>query len=154
MDEAALVHLAKGRRNADGEVQETSHLHRRAEVTAQQLPARIVEHQNGPSTIAHKLKRPHRPCAVQLMLEGVFVGKANDGSRSGLLRGWKHEQHGIRLAKCALTPPPAEGDATILGQDLEATDSIHAEPRRWPHSQIPSVEPAARSSLSSDVSIA
>jgi hypothetical protein len=82
------------------------------------------------------------------------VGKANDGSRSWLLRGWKHEQHGIRLAKCALTPPPAEGDATILGQDLEATDSIHAEPRRWPHSQIPSVEPAARSSLSSDVSIA
>ena len=119
VDEAVLVHLAKGRGNADGDAQETSHLHRRAEQPAEQLAAGILEHQNGLTAISHKFKRSHRPRAVQLILEGVFVGKAIEGGRCRLLRGWEHDQHAITPAFCAVTPPSAEGESTILRQDLE-----------------------------------
>ena len=109
VDEAALVHLAKGRRDADGDAQETSHLHRRAEEPAEQLAAGILEHQNGPTAISHKLERPHRPRAVQLILEGVFVGKAIEGGRSWLFRGREYDQYILAPTFCALTPPSAEG---------------------------------------------
>ena len=62
MDEAAPVHLADGRDDADGEAQETSHLHRRAEETAEQLAAgMILEHQNGLTPVSQKLQRPRGP---------------------------------------------------------------------------------------------
>jgi hypothetical protein len=56
MDEAVLVHLAKGRGNADDDAQETSHLHRRSEEPAEQLAAGILEQQNGLTAISRKLK--------------------------------------------------------------------------------------------------
>ena len=112
-----------------------SHLHRRAEEPAEQLAAGILEHQNGTAAISHKLERPHRPIGVQLILEGVFVGKAIEGGRCRLLRGWEHDQHTLAPAFCAVTPPSAEDESAILRQNFEATNSVHAEPRRWPHSR-------------------
>ena len=76
MDEPALVKLAHSRRNADGEAQEASHLHGRAEQPVERLAARILEHQHGPTGVAHELQRPHRPRRVELILEFVFVGEA------------------------------------------------------------------------------
>jgi hypothetical protein len=64
------------RRNGDGEAQEASHLHGRAVLPVEGLAARILEHQRGPTDVAHELQRPHRPCAVELVPQFVFVGEA------------------------------------------------------------------------------
>ena len=64
VDEAAPVDIAERRRHADGEAQEASHLHRRAENPVERLAAGVLEHQHGPAMVAHKLQRPHRPGAV------------------------------------------------------------------------------------------
>jgi hypothetical protein len=87
MDEAVLVHLAKGCGNADGDVQERSHPYRHADARAEQIAAKILEEQNGPAAISHKLDRPRSPGAVQLIFQGVFVGKAIESGRSWLFRG-------------------------------------------------------------------
>ena len=110
-------------------------LHRSAEEPAEQLAARILQHQNGLAAISHKLKRPHRPCAVQLILKGVFVGKAIEGGRCRLIRGWPYNQYVLTPIFCDITLPTAEDESTILRQDLKATHSVRAEPRRLPHSQ-------------------
>ena len=76
VDEAALVELAERRRDADGEAQEASHFHGRAEQPVERLAARILEHQHGPTAFAHELQRPHRPRPVELILQPVFVSEA------------------------------------------------------------------------------
>ena len=130
VDEAALVHLADSCGHADGEAQETPNLHRHAEEPAEQLAAGILEHQNGPTAVSQKLQRPHGPRAVKLILQGVFVGKAIEGGRRRLLRGWEHDQHAVAPTFRAVTPPSAEGESAILPQDLKAANSIGVEPRR------------------------
>ena len=50
--------------DTDGESQEASHLHRRTENPIERLAAGVLEHQHGPTMIAHELQRPHRPGAV------------------------------------------------------------------------------------------
>jgi hypothetical protein len=62
--------------------------------------------------------------------QGAFVGKAIENGRRRLLRGREHDQHAITQAFCAATRPSAEGESTILPQDLKATNSMGAEPRR------------------------
>ena len=76
VDEAALMELAQSRGNSDSQAQEASHLHGRAEQPVERLAARIIEHQHGPTGVAHELQRPHRPCAVELILQLVFVREA------------------------------------------------------------------------------
>ena len=76
VDEAALVELAQSRGDADGQAQEASYLHGRAEQPVERLAARILEHQHGPTGVAHELQRPHRPCPVELILQLVFVREA------------------------------------------------------------------------------
>jgi hypothetical protein len=125
------VHLSKGRRNAGGEAQEASHLHRSAEEPAEQLTAGILEHQNGPTAVS--LKRPHSPRAVQHTLERVFASRAIESGGCRLLRGWEYGQHAITL--CGVTPPSAEGEPTVLRQDVKATKSARAESRRQFHLQ-------------------
>src|SRR6266536_2810630 len=76
VDEAALVELAQSRGNADGQAQEASHIHGRAEQPVERLTARILEHEHGRTGVAHEVQRPHRPPPVQLILQFVFVDEA------------------------------------------------------------------------------
>ena len=76
VDEATLVRLAHRGDDADGEAQEASHLHGRAEQPLERLAARIFEHQHGPTAIARKLQRTHGPRTIQLILQSIFVGEA------------------------------------------------------------------------------
>ena len=69
------------------EAQEAPHLHRRAEQPVERLAARILEHQHGPTVFAHELQRPRRPCAVQLILQPIFVSEAIEDGRWRVLRG-------------------------------------------------------------------
>jgi hypothetical protein len=108
VDEAALVRVADSCGHADGEAQETLDIHRHAEEPAEQLAAGILEHQNGPAAIAHKLQRPHRPRAFQLILEGIFVGNAIESGWRGLFRGREYDQDILAAKSCALTPASAE----------------------------------------------
>ena len=110
-------------------------IHRRAEQSAEQLAAGILEHQNGPTAISHKLERPHRPRAVQLILEGVFVGKAIESGRCWLLRGGEHDQHVLAARLGALAPSSAEDESAILRQDLEVVIPISAKRSGRVHSQ-------------------
>lgn len=63
------------------------------------------------------------------------MGKAIEGGRCRLLRRREHDQHGNRPAFRAVTPPSAEGEPTVLRQDLKVTKSARAESRRQFHSQ-------------------
>jgi hypothetical protein len=68
VDEAALMEFAQSRGNTDGQPQEASHIHRRAQEPVKCLATRILEHQHGPSAIVRELQRLHRPRPVQLTL--------------------------------------------------------------------------------------
>jgi hypothetical protein len=67
--ETALMNLAQGCSDLDGEAQEASHLHRCADQPGERLAAQIFEHKNGPGAILHKLQRLRRPGAIQLVLQ-------------------------------------------------------------------------------------
>ena len=139
VDEPGLVDLAQGDRDADGEVQEASHLHRRAEQPLERLAALILQHQHGPAAVADELQRPRRPGSVQLVLQSIFVGQAIEGGRCRMLRGGQHGQHGVPAAIGIQAPPTAEDAVAVLPQDLEVVVSLCAEPRRCaqlPHSTI------------------
>ncbi len=127
--------LAKGRRDTNSDAQEPSHLHRSAKQPAKQLAAGILKHQNASPAISHKLKRPHRPCAVKVILEVVFAGKAIKGGWCRLLRRWGCYQYFLALAPRAVTPPSGEDEAAVLRQNLRAIYSVRAEPGKWLHSQ-------------------
>jgi hypothetical protein len=76
VDEPALMKLAQSRGNSDSEAQEASYLHGPTEQTVERLAARIVEHQHGPTGVAHEGQRPRRPCPVELIFQLVFVREA------------------------------------------------------------------------------
>jgi hypothetical protein len=64
-----------------------SHLHRRAEQRFERLAARILEHQHGPTGVAHEVERPHCPRRLELILEFVFVGQAIKACAGRVLGG-------------------------------------------------------------------
>jgi hypothetical protein len=128
------MNLAKDHGDAYGQAKELSYLHWGAEEAAEQVAARIFEQQNDLAAVSRKRKRPHGPCAVQLILEGIFVGKAIESGRRRLFRGWAHNQHANTLTFCAVAPASTEGDSTILPQDPKVANSIGAKSRRPLHS--------------------
>ena len=79
MDEPALVELAESRGKTDGEAQEAFDLHGRTKQPIERLAPHIVEHQHGPTAIVHEAQWAHRPCAVELILEFVFVREVIEG---------------------------------------------------------------------------
>jgi hypothetical protein len=79
------------------------------------------------AAISHKLERLHRPGAIQLILEGVFVSKAIKSSQRRLLRCREYDQYILAPASRALTPAAAKDEPAILRQDLKLTDSARAE---------------------------
>ena len=76
VDEPALMKLAQSRGNSDSQAQEASYLHGPTEQTVERLAARIIEHQHGPTGVAHEGQRPRRPCPVELIFQLVFVREA------------------------------------------------------------------------------
>ena len=59
--------LAQSRGNTAAEAQEASDLHWRAEQPVERLAARILEHQEGATGVAHEVQRPRRPRPVELV---------------------------------------------------------------------------------------
>ena len=68
VDQSTLVDPAQGRGDANGEVQEATHLHWGTEQSVERLAVGILEHQYGPAAFTPKLQRPQSPCTVQLVL--------------------------------------------------------------------------------------
>src|SRR5262249_8028923 len=65
----------------------------------------------------------HRPGAVELILEFVFVGEVIEARAGRLLGGRHNEQHGA-LAVIVQLPSAAEDAFAILPQDLRAAVRI------------------------------
>ena len=127
--EAALMDLAQGRGDLDGEAQEASHLHRGAEQPGERLAARIFEHKNGPAALLHELQRLRRPGAVQFVLQSIFVREAIEALRRRVLRGRKHGQHNVSFAVGAFTPGSAKQNPFVVTQDLRAMSPTCAHKR-------------------------
>jgi hypothetical protein len=64
-----IVYLVSSRR-----VARSVHPHGRAEQPVERLCAGILEHQHGPTGVAHEFWRLHRPRPTQFNLQSVFVG--------------------------------------------------------------------------------
>jgi hypothetical protein len=58
------------------------------------------------------------------------VGKAIESGERWLFRAREYDQYILASIAGALTPRAAEDEPTILRQDLKATNSARAEPRR------------------------
>jgi len=130
VDEAALVRLAQRRGDADGEAQEASRLHRRADEPLEWFAAWILEQQRCSTAFADKRERPRRPCGVELVPQCVFVGEAFEGRGQRALGGGQHDQHGAVAAVAVLATPPVEDAFAIHPQKLEAVLSLSAERKR------------------------
>ncbi len=120
VDEPPLMQPGDRRDQTERAVQEGPHRHRLTEQSLQQFATRVLQHQHGPTAFAHELQRPHRPRAVELILQFVFVSEAIDCVRWRVLRGGHHGQHGHAVAIRAQAPPSAEhAMPAVFPQDLE-----------------------------------
>ena len=81
--EAVLVRLAQRGDDADGEAQEASRVHRRADQSLERLAAMILEQQRCPAVFAAKRERPRRPCGVERVPQFIFAGKAIEKGGDG-----------------------------------------------------------------------
>jgi hypothetical protein len=108
-------------------MQEGLHRHRLTEQSLQQLAARVLQHQHGPTAFADELQRPHRPRSVELILQSVFVSKAIESVRWRVLHSGHHGQHGKAVAIRAQAPPSAEEALAVFPQDLETVLFLSAE---------------------------
>src|SRR5262249_53578600 len=86
MDEAALMHLAEGRRDAYRETEEGLHLHPRTKKLIERLASRVLEHQDRSAVLLHEFQRPDRPRGVKVLLKLVFACKPIEGGRCWVLR--------------------------------------------------------------------
>ena len=82
--------LAESHSDVDRQAQEVVRLQGRAEQPLEQLAARILEHQHGPTAFSDELKRTRRPCPIQFVPQFVFVSKSIQDSRCGMLRSGEH----------------------------------------------------------------
>ena len=121
--------LAQDCGDLNGEAQEASDLHRRADQPGERLAARIFEHENGPGAILHELQRLRRPGAVQFVLQSIFVCDAIEALRCRVLRGRSHGQHDVSFAVGAFTPGPAKQNPFVVTQDLRAISPAFAHKR-------------------------
>ena len=73
-----------------------------------------LEHQHGPPALAHELQRPHRPRAVEVVLQSVFVCETVEAVGCRVLRSRKHGQHSGPVAVGGIAPFSAEDAFAIL----------------------------------------
>ena len=126
VDEPALVQLTESVGDVDREAQEAPHLHGLAEQPAERLAARVLEHQHGPTGIAHELQRPRRPRLVELILEFVFMRESIEARAGRLVGGRQNDQHGAPVAIIVQAPPFSEDAFAVLPQNLRDTVQVRA----------------------------
>ena len=115
MDKTTLVQFAYSHGDTDGKSKEASYLHRPGEQPLDRLEvANILEHQHGTATVAHDLKRPHRPGSVQLFFQSVFVGEVIEACRRWVSSHRQNDQDGAPAAILAQTPSSAEDAFAVL----------------------------------------
>jgi hypothetical protein len=81
VDEPPLMQPGDRRDETEREVQERPHRHRLTEQPLQRLATRVLQHQHGPTALADELQRPHRPRAVEFILQSIFMSKAIEDLR-------------------------------------------------------------------------
>ncbi len=88
----------------------------------------ILKHQNALTAILHKLKRPQRPPAIELLIHGIFVSQTfNDGPRR-LFGGCAHNPQVAASSFRAVAAPSAENDPTIFPSQGR---KIHSNQLTW-----------------------
>ena len=131
MDEAALVRLAQRGGDADGEAQEASRFHRRADQALERLAAGILEQQRRSTAFAGKCERPCRPCGVEFVPQFIFMSEAIERRRWRALRGGQHGQHRVAAAISIRAPSAAEDAFAVLPRDSKITNPISVELKGW-----------------------
>ena len=125
MHERALVGLTQRRRDADGEAQQLARLHGHAQHAVEGLTARVLEHKHRPVALAYKIQRPHRPIAVELLPQSVFMRQSIEAGGCGVLGGREHGEPG---AGAVLGPPaPAQDAVAVVRQYLQSRKSLHED---------------------------
>jgi hypothetical protein len=75
------------------------------------------------------MKRQYRPCAVQFVLQFVFVSETIEGSRCWIFNGGQHDQHTGEIT-VGETLRSAEDTFAVLPQNMKIAIRICAEPAR------------------------
>src|SRR5882757_4821994 len=86
----------------------------------------ILEDQHSPSTFADELKRPYRPCAVQFVLQSIFMSETIEGGRCRMFHRRQHGQYTGQIS-IGVTPSSVDDAFAVLPQDLEVAIPICAE---------------------------
>ena len=82
----------------------------------------------GPTAFAHELQRPHRPRAIELVLQSVFVRETIEARARRVLGGGQNDEHGAPVAVIAQAPPSAQDAFAVLRQNPKFI-RIHAAQR-------------------------
>jgi len=123
--EPALVGLTQRRRDADGQAQQLTRLHGHAQRAVEGLTARVLEHKHRPVALAHQIQRPHRPIAVELIPQSVFMRQSIEAGGCGVLR---YGDYGEPRARVALgAPPPAQDALAVVRQYLQSRKGLHED---------------------------
>jgi hypothetical protein len=100
-----------------------------AELAFEWLAACIFEDQHGSSAVADELKGPYCPCAVQPVLQFVFVSETIEGNWCWIFKGGQHGQHTAEIS-VGVTLCSAEDAFAVLPQDMKIAIRICAEQAR------------------------
>ena len=103
VDQASRVDFPERLGDRDGEAQEASDLHRRAETQVEWSAARVFEHEQGLIPFARQFERPRRPSIVQFIPQCVFVSQAVEGERGRERRRREHAEHALSRAAAIMS---------------------------------------------------
>src|SRR5512140_3305064 len=108
MDKPSLVDLAHGSGDADRELEESSCLHRLAEMLLQRLAPWILEKQHHPITPTNQLQWPNSPRAIQIILESVLIEEPFGACRQRGLCSQPQREHIARRSRLVSRSTAAE----------------------------------------------
>ena len=118
VDDAALMDLADGRGDADGELEKPRRLHWLSKMPVERFAARILEDQHRPIAIANQFQGPRGPRALQVVLEPEFVGEPINAGRPWALGDQPQRQHATPRQLLVRPPSAIERALAVLPQHL------------------------------------
>ena len=121
--------LAQSPGDTDSKAQKVTNVHGPTEQPDQWLAAGVIEQQHGLTAFADELQRPRCPCAIQLILQAIFMPEVMEAGWRLLFRGGQHGEDGGAPAFGARTPPSAEDTFAVLPVDLGAAIPISVKSR-------------------------
>ena len=121
--------LAQSPGDTDSKAQKVTNVHGLTEQPDQWLAAGVIEQQHGLTAFADQLQRPRCPCAIQLILQAIFMPEVMEAGWRLLFRGGQHGEDGGAPAFGARTPPSAEDTFAVLPVDLGAAIPISVKSR-------------------------